>query len=289
MNQMSEKHEDAAAIQVYEPKGLPSPREQVEIESQIATAKHSPRSITEFRKELVDMACHDEETAASCFYGVPREGKTIEGPSIRLAELALSAYRNCIVQGDVSGEDEKFIYAIGMARDLEKNIAARVTVRRRITKKDGSRFNDDMIAITANAAVSIAVRNAIFRIIPGVYIKDAFRRAKQVAIGDAKTLVNRRADAFQYLQKMGATSERVLSALGKKGIDDVSLDDLGKLLGFVSAIREGEAQIDDVFPAIAKKTAKEKTQAPKEATEVKPETIEPPDSASEDTNSFSIF
>lgn len=223
---------------------------QTEIDSQIATAQKFPRSIKDFKNKLMMLATLDEDTAASCFYALPRAGRTITGPSVRMAEIALSCYRNCIVQGDVSHEDAKYIYAIGMCRDLENNVAVRVTVRRRITKRDGSRFDDDMMAVTANAAISIAVRNAIFRIVPTAYIRPVFEAVQQTAIGKVETMVNTRARAFAFLQKMGVDEPKVLQALRKKSIEDVGRDEIALLKGFVTAIKDGEASVDTIFPEV---------------------------------------
>src|SRR5690606_17376874 len=63
-----------------------------EIDMQIATAKRYPRSLTQFKESAMEMACLDEETAASMFYVLPRDGKKIEGPSVRLAEVVGSAF-----------------------------------------------------------------------------------------------------------------------------------------------------------------------------------------------------
>ena len=62
-----------------------------EIDVQITTAKRYPRSVTAFRREAEEMATLDEETAGSMFYVLPRAGKNIEGPSVRLAEIVGSA------------------------------------------------------------------------------------------------------------------------------------------------------------------------------------------------------
>lgn len=48
-----------------------------EIDMQIATAKKYPRSISKFKAKALEMATLDEETAESCFYNLPREGKEI--------------------------------------------------------------------------------------------------------------------------------------------------------------------------------------------------------------------
>src|SRR4051794_13584258 len=65
-----------------------------EIDMQIRTARAYPRNITTFKREALALACLDEETASSMFYVVPRGGKMIEGPSIRMAEIVGSAFGN---------------------------------------------------------------------------------------------------------------------------------------------------------------------------------------------------
>src|SRR6185436_14130544 len=65
-----------------------------EIDMQISTAKKWPRSIKKFKETAAEMATLDEDTAAACIYALPRDGKTIEGPSARLAEIILSAWGN---------------------------------------------------------------------------------------------------------------------------------------------------------------------------------------------------
>ena len=257
-------------------KGGPAAMEVAEIESQIATAKRYPRDIKRFKVELLSMATIDEEVAASCYYALPRDGKTIDGPSVRLAEIALSCYGNCLAQADVESEDDRFVYAVGACRDLERNVAVRVRVRRRITDKRGNRFKDDMIAVTANAACSIALRNAIFKVVPAAYIKPAFDQVKAVATGSAKSLSNRRAEVLRRLAKMGVDEARVLHRLGRRSTEDITVDDVTLLIGLGTAVHDGEVELDTAFPAppdpakeaakaAAKLDAKPATPAPSDA------------------------
>jgi len=227
-------------------------REMAEIESQIATAKRYPRNIKTFKAELMAMANLDQETAEGCYYVLPRGDKPIDGPSVRLAEIALSCYGNCIAGADVESEDEKFIYATGRCRDLERNVAVQVKVRRRITYKNGNRFNDDMIAVTANAACSIALRNAIFKVVPAAYIKPAFDKVKETAVGKADGLTARRANVLQRLAKMGANEERVLCVMKRQSVDDLNFDDVAALIGMGTAVHDGDMELDKAFPPITK-------------------------------------
>jgi predicted Zn-ribbon and HTH transcriptional regulator len=222
--------------------------EVAEIESQIATAKRYPRDIKIFKERLMSMANLDQETAEGCYYALPRSGKAIDGPSVRLAEIALACYQNCVAEADVLMEDERFIYAMGQCRDLENNIAVRIKVRRRITTKEGKRYNDDMIAVTANAACAIALRNAIFKVIPGAYIKPVFNKVKQTAVGEAQSLANRRAEVIARLTKFGVTEDRILRVLNRRSIEEVTFDDVAILIGLSTAIKDGDTTVEGAFP-----------------------------------------
>lgn len=219
-----------------------------EIDMQIATARRYPRSIKRFKDEALALATLDEETATGCMYALPRGGKPIEGPSVRLAEIVVSAWGNIRADARVIDVAEKHITAEGLCWDLEKNVAVRVQVRRRITDKNGRRYSDDMIVVTGNAACSIALRNAVFKVIPHAITKTVYDAARKVAIGDAKTLVARRADLVGYFGKMGVKPEQLAAVVNRASIDDITLDDLAVLKGVATAIKDGETTVDQSFP-----------------------------------------
>lgn len=223
-----------------------------EIDIQIRTAKEYPRSIRAFQQTAMSMATLDEATAESCFYAVPRDGRTISGPSVRLAEICVTAWGNLRAGTRIIDIDNEFVTAQAICHDLERNVAITVETKRRITNKHGQRYKPDMIAMTANAAAAIALRNAVFKIIPGAYIKPIYEAARKTAIGDASTLANRRAEAFAHFAKMGATEDRVLHELKKSSVEDVGLEDLAILKGLATAIRDADTTVDQVFPPIKK-------------------------------------
>jgi hypothetical protein len=218
-----------------------------DIDQQIATAHAYPRSIKRFIADATDMATINEEIAAGCIYALPRDGKTIEGPSARLAEIAASAWGNCRAGASVIGEDADFVTARGIFHDLEKNVAIAFDVKRRITDRNGRRFKPDMIAVTGNAAASIALRNAVFKGIPKSFWNEVYNATRKVVVGDTKTLANRRADAVAYLQKFGATEAQVLAKLGRAGIQDITGEDLVILRGLVTALKDGDTTVEETF------------------------------------------
>lgn len=218
-----------------------------ELDQQVSTAKAYPRSVAKFKAEALAMATLDQDTAASCFYSLPRGGKAIEGPSIRLAEIIGSAWGNLNYGARIVDIGDKFITAQGICRDLERNVSMTAEVTRSISGKSG-RFNQDMIAVTCNAACAIALRNAIFKVVPMAYAKDVLAQARKVAIGDAKTLGARRTQMIEYFGKMGVEPKRILWLLDKPSIDDVNLEDMQVLVGLSTAIKDGDTTIEDAFP-----------------------------------------
>lgn len=218
-----------------------------EIDMQIVTAKRFPRSIKQFKSNAMELACLDEETAASMFYVLPRSGKKIEGPSARLAEVVGSSWGNLRYGSRIVSTDDKFITAQGSCFDLEKNIAVQVEVKRRITDKNGRRYNDDMIQVTGNAAMSVALRNAIFKIVPFALVKSVYENAKLTSIGKADSMQDRRQRAVDWFVKAGASQEQVLQAIERKGVDDITVDDLVTLTGLRTAIKDGESTIEEAL------------------------------------------
>lgn len=219
-----------------------------EIDVQIATARRFPRSIRRFVDRVLEMATLTEEVAETCIYALPRDGKTVEGPSARFAEICASAWGHLRIEGRVVGEDERAIIGRGTAWDLESNTAIAYESARRIVDKNGKRYKDDMVIMTGNAATSIALRNAVLKVIPSPYWRPAYNKAREVAVGNAETLADRRAKMLAYFQKMGVPEARVLAQLEVKGIEDVTLDHLVLLKGIATAIKEGDTSVDDAFP-----------------------------------------
>jgi len=225
--------------------------ERAQIDMQIATARRYPRQLSLVKQRMLSFATLDEETAAGCFYTLPGrkggDGKPLQGPSVRLAEIALSCYQHLRAGSRIIEDDGKFITAQGVVHDLENNVVISIEVKRRVTSKTGQRYSDDMIATTGNAACSIALRNAAFRVIPMALIKPVYDAAKKLAIGDSKSLVQRRAGSIDHFAKLGISKEKVCEVLGVRSVDDIQLDHLEILIGYATAIKDGDATVDEIF------------------------------------------
>jgi hypothetical protein len=249
--------------------------ERAQIDMQIATAKRYPRSVLKVKAEIIALATMDEETASSCFYTLKRGDKVIQGPSIRLAEIAFSSWGNIRagtrISSTVTDGPMPHVVVQSVAHDLEKNTCITMEKRRRVFKKKSKPAPDeDDVNLAANACSSIAMRDAILRVIPKTIINSACAEAKRVAIGDAKSLVAKRQAVIARLKQMGVAEDRILAAVGCTKVDEIDGEGMAALIGFGTAIRDGEMTIEDAFPPKA-------TAPGKPAFPPGPGTAEPPD------------
>ncbi len=265
------------------------------VDVQVATARQYPRSITAFIRRATEMATLTPEIAASCVYALPRGGKTIEGPSARLAEIVASAWGNLRVQAGATDNDERYITARGEAWDVETNVAIGFEVRRRITTSEkkgrngevipSKTYDDDMITVTGNAAASIALRNAVFKAVPSSFWKPIYQKCRHVIAGDAKTFAARRDEMLKAFMVAGVTPERLCAGIGLKGISDITLDHMATLVGVLNALKEGETTVEDAFPEgggmhAAPQPSVRKSQQPEPAATPPATETTPPEAAS---------
>lgn len=218
-----------------------------EIDAQIATAKAYPRNLSQVLNNIETLATMDEETAGACFYILRRQGKAIEGPSVRMAEIIASSWGNIRVQARIIANDGKMITAQGVCHDLESNYAVSAEVKRRITDKYGKTYSEDMQVVTGNAACSIAMRNALFKVVPQALVKKVILKAKQVSLGNATSLEESRTKMLDYFQKIGVDQQHIFDYLSVSKIDEIDVDMVVELRGLATAIKEGTTTVQETF------------------------------------------
>lgn len=270
MTDEQKKNEDTETVVVQEiAESAISLITKAEIDMQIATAHAFPRSITKFIKDVMSLATVTPEIAESCVYALPRGDKTVEGPSVRLAEIVASSYGNLRTGARVIYNDGKHVTAQGITHDLEKNIMHTEEVKRSILqnewepdpnrpgkkRKSGRMIpmNDDMQTVTGRAACAIAYRNSIFKVVPAALIQDVYERVKQIVRGDVETLGARRKKAIAYFTALGIKEKELFDVIGVAGEEEIDLDKFVLLRGMCSAHRNGEATLEGLFPPPEKK------------------------------------
>ena len=227
-----------------------------EIDMQIATAHAYPRSIKRAAERIMDLTTYDEQAAAEAVYAVPRAGKAVRGASVRLAETVAQQWGNNRSYARVTQIDrvQKIVIAEGVYHDLETNALTLSEVRRSIVDKRGIIYSPDMINNTCNAACSIAKRNAILRGIPAVIWRRAYEAAEKTIRGDIKTLTARRDAAIKAFATYGVTPDQIYAALDVHGAEEVTLEHIPTLQGMYSAVKNGDATVEELFPSAKPQT-----------------------------------
>lgn len=229
------------------------------IDTQIATAKQYPRSIAKAIENATITATLDKETAQSCHYSLPRGGKQISGPSVHLAKILLQSWGNIRAEARVTEVASRHVTSQAICFDLENNVAVKVEVKRSIITKTG-RMNDDMITVTGNAANSIALRNAIFAVIPKSVTDKVYSSAKRAIAGDLsskeKLVAKRKAVIDALKESYGVTEEEILRAIGKQSVNHIEEEEILSLLGIGQAIKDGDTTVDDAFRSRVSKEAR---------------------------------
>lgn len=267
MNEVTNYDEETGEIVTSDPQpaGV-AVQIRTEIEAQIERARRYPRSLQRARDNITGMATLDPKAADECIYALPRGNKPIRGPSIRLAEIIASQYGNCHYGGRVVSIDrfEKVVTAEGVFIDYETGLRVTRQVQRGISDRNGKLFSDDMIRVTGNAAISIAIRNAILAGIPKPIWRSAYDACESILAGNAKTLVERRDEVFKAFAAYGVTPEMIYEVLEIGGEADLDLDEIKTLRAMYGAIHREEHAVEDYFPML-REARKPGERRPKEA------------------------
>lgn len=228
-------------------------QERANIDMLVSTAKRYPRDLARVKRTMEAMATLDEETAEGCNYCLRRKDKLgreveIRGPSVRMAEIAVACYGNIRSGARIVGNDGKIITGQAYVHDLENNTFVAWETGRRVTDSKGRTYGEDMQVTTGNAAAAIAFRNAVFKVIPSAIIKPIAEKALHVAVGDVKTLTQRRTRAIKKFASVGVSESQLLTFLEKASVDQIDIADVENLFGIFTAIKEGTTTIEEQFP-----------------------------------------
>lgn len=224
--------------------------QRADVSTQVETARRFPRPpLKKVASRMVEIATMDEVSAEEMIYSLPRKDKVIEGPSARFAEALAQVWGNCRIAARIVDVNtrEGYVEAEGIFVDVETNAVTARSVRRRIKDSRGRIYNADMIQQTGNAAASIACRNAVLAGIPKAVQRPAYDAARNLLMGDVKTLANRRSEALRHFQRFGVTAEQVLARLGLESEDQITQDHLVTLRSMYGTLRNGEETPESMF------------------------------------------
>lgn len=225
-----------------------------EVDMQIVTAHRFPRKIEECKDNMVALATMDDTVAYNCFYHLERTDKdgkksVIEGPSVRFAEIIAACWKNLRIAARIIGNDGKTITAQGVCHDLESNVAISTEVKRSIVTSKGYTYSQDMQVVVGNAASSIALRNAICKVVPQVLIKSVVEEVQSKALEHIKQIGIEESwkQWVAYMQQQyGVSESMMLEYLGKER-SALKAEDIQKIVGVYQAIKEGTTTVEESF------------------------------------------
>lgn len=235
------------------------------VEARFTMALHQPRDIDVVRERLL-ADCKRPRFAEVAQWKRPVGGKTISGPSIRLAEACIRALGNIDAQTPtVYDDDDKRIVRVSVT-DLEANAtySQDITVGKTVERRDGSgrevvgtrensqkqmvyivRATDDEIMVKQAALVSKAIRTCALRLVPGDLLEEALETAAATqARHDKEDPEAARKRLLDSLAAIGVSAAMLVKYLGHdtKIMSDAERADLRAIY---AAIRDGEARWAD--------------------------------------------
>ena len=219
------------------------------LDKDVMTARAFPRDVGQCLKNIELTISMSPEVAASCYYTVPRAGKTITGASIRLAEICSSFWGNMQSGTRVIANNGKSIVVEGWCLDLETNDKVSHEISRGIVTKDGKPYSTDMQNTTIAAASAIAFRNVIFKTIPRVFIDQALQKAMDRAVmsPSQKAFEKKRQGVFEGLERLGVRIDKLFPFFGKSSLQDIDPEDLKVIIGIGTSIKEGIIKAEEAF------------------------------------------
>lgn len=228
-----------------------SSREMEEVKGQIFMAKQFPRNVFQAEKRILD-ACKRPSLAKTAIYRYPKGGSTVEGPSIRLAEVLAQNWGNIdfgvkeLEQND--GESKVLAYAW----DLETNTRQTklFTMSHSYMAKGKIKQLKDEREIYEHVANLAARREraCILGVIPGDIVEAAMKQCYETLAGQStKPLKDRVASMLgAFKEKYQVTQDQIEEYFGYKS-DAFTEIDIAKALSLYNSLKDGMIKVADVF------------------------------------------
>jgi len=233
----------AGSVQVEESRAV------AEVKAQVIMARRFPRDPV-LATDRILAECDRVTLAEAALWTLPRGGKQLEGPSIRLAETAARFWGNMdygIKELErVDGESSMLAYAW----DLETNTMVRkefkvAHVRDKKSGKQNLTDERDIYEMTANYGAR-RERACILAVIPGDVIDAAVARCKKTLaadIGDLPTAISKMVKVFEGIGVGKALIEKRL----RHRVEATQSAEIVQLRNVYNSIRDGIGTIQDYF------------------------------------------
>lgn len=229
-------------------------RAQAEIQAAIVIAKANPRNEDKAR-ERVRVACQRPEFADASFYSYRRGGTDITDLNVRTAELLAQAWGNVRWGFREVAREGRFSKLEVFAWDCESNAYAtrEIMVKHvRDTKGGEAPLRDERDIRENNASqAQRVVRSLLFQILPIDYVNMARQellRTLEKQGGDGPIIDKARNAAAFFKDEHGVGVGRILAYFRISKLDEITSRHLVTLRQIANTLKDGESQVDDIFP-----------------------------------------
>lgn len=260
-------HINAGAVAIEESRAV------AEAQGKLVVAKRFPRNEHAAYSKILE-SCKRLGLAEDATYSFPKGGKTVSGPSIRLAEELARVWGNIdygireLSRKDGVSEMESYAW------DLETNTSSRQTfsVKHWIDTRDGGKAakdERDIYEITANQGAR-RLRARILAVIPGDIVEQALEECRKTLTGNnTEPLADRIRKMIASFDKLGIPAAHLERRLGHT-LDKILPDEFVDLQGIYKSIKDGMTTASEWFSEATISQAKvpptQKNEAPKQET-----------------------
>jgi hypothetical protein len=250
------------------------------VEARYVMALKRPRDWDDVRARFLK-ECRRPSFAEVALYSKPRGGKSIEGPSIRMVEVALRCMTNVDVDTPVMFDDVTRRKVAVFVTDLEANVTytreilLTKTVERRQPESDGSFISvrkntsgqnvytvnatEDDLLVKESALVSKTIRTAGKRLFPGDLMEEGESIVRETVRNrtaqDPDAEKRRIVDAFA---RLNITPNDLKAYLGHE-IAQSSPTELEELRRVWTGIKDGDATWKEILEERGRSTGAEQT------------------------------
>lgn len=226
-------------------------REMEEVKGQIFMARQFPRNVFQSEQRILD-ACKRPSLAQTAVYRYPRGGTSVEGPSIRLAEVLAQNWGNLAFGIKELEQRNGESVAMAYAWDLETNVREEkvFTVPHSRKARGGiQKLSDprDIYELVANNGAR-RLRACILGIIPGDITEKAVEECNNTLSGNnSKPVKDRIHDALiLFKEQYGVTQEQIESKFGYNA-DAFTHREVNELINIYNSLENGMSKVEDWF------------------------------------------
>ena len=223
-----------------------------EAQGKLVIAKRFPRDEVKAYAKTIE-ACQRPQMAAKAFYSFPRQGSTVEGPTIRFAEELARCWGNIDYGIKELSQDDGKSEMQAYAWDLETNAQSvqnftnphQREARGKMVRLTSQR---DIYENNANMATR-RLRSRILAILPAWFVEGAIAECKKTLAGrNDIPLTDRVRNMVVQFAKVGVSQEQIERRLKRK-VDTMTPDDFAEYVGIYNGIKHGETKVSDWFEA----------------------------------------